>query len=99
MICVAGEMVIAEKDIEAARAAAIDMMDETAKEDGCIHYRFYQDVQHPTKFHVYEEWESPAHLAAHAKSDHMKVFRAALSELTVESRDIAMFEMGEKKSV
>lgn len=99
MLCVSGEFQIDPKDVEAARAAAIDMMTETAKEDGCIHYRFYQDVEPPDRFHVYEEWESEAHLAAHAASDHMQVFRAALGQLNIISRNVKKFDAGPATSI
>ena len=94
MIVVSGEFQIDPKDIDAARAAMIDMAAETAKEDGCIHYRFYQDIEHADRFHVYEEWESDAHLAAHAASAHMQVFRAALGALNLISRSVKKMEAG-----
>ncbi len=94
MIIVAGEIDLHPDDVEAARPAAIAMMDETAKEAGCIHYRFYQDLEVPGRLHVYEEWDSEAALAAHITSPHMAVWRAALSELRVLSRDIKKIEAG-----
>lgn len=94
MIVVSGEFHIDTKDIEAARTAMIAMAAETAKEDGCIHYRFYQDVEHPDRFHVYEEWKSDAHLAAHAASAHMQVFRGEMGALTVISRAVKKMEAG-----
>lgn len=88
MIIVTGEIEIDPTDIEPLRAAAINMMDETAKEAGCRFYRFYQDLQHPGKVRVYEEWESEAHLQAHMETAHMKAWRAALSEIAIRSRKI-----------
>jgi len=94
MIIVAGEFQFDPKDIGSARAAMIDMAAETAKEDGCIHYRFYQDIEHADHFHVYEEWKSDAHLAAHAASAHMQVFRAALARINLISRKVKKMEAG-----
>lgn len=94
MIIVAGEFEIAEKDVAAAKAAMIDMAAETAKEAGCVHYRFYQDVEHPTHLHVYEEWETLEHLDAHAKSAHMGVFRGIMGGLELISRNVKRMEAG-----
>lgn len=94
MIVVTGEYRFAEGSDDAVRAAMIDMMSETAKEAGCLHYRFYRDVEKPEIYHVYEEWESEAHLADHADSAHMEVFRARLKEIGVVSRKVKKMQAG-----
>ncbi|MEM9060729.1 MAG: putative quinol monooxygenase [Pseudomonadota bacterium] len=93
MIVISGIIEVNPGHVEQARAATLAMMTESGKEDGCIQYRFYQDVEHAHLFHVYEEWESSAHLKAHAESAHMQVFRAAMGELDVKSRDVKMIEV------
>ncbi|HET7408805.1 MAG TPA: putative quinol monooxygenase [Paracoccaceae bacterium] len=94
MIVVTGEFRFAEDSEDAVRAAMIDMMNETAKEAGCLHYRFYRDVERQEVYRVYEEWESDAHLADHAASAHMQVFRARLKEIGVVSRRVKKVEAG-----
>ena len=97
MIIVSGEFEFEAGEDEAVRAAMIDMMNETAKEDGYIHYRFYRDVENPEIYHVYEEWASAEALGAHAKSAHMATFREALGKIGVKRRDVKMMEAGEAK--
>ena len=99
MIVVAGEFAFTPGQDEAVRAAMIDMMNETAKEAGCIHYRFYRDVEHPDRYHVYEEWETDAHLAAHAASAHMGSFREALGKIGVVKRDVKKMKAGAATSL
>ena len=99
MIVVTGTMELKPEGIEKARAAAIDMMTETRKEAGCHVYEFSQLIENPNCFRVYEEWESLDHLIAHSKAPHMGVFRAALGEVGVVSRDIVRMEGGEKTSL
>jgi quinol monooxygenase YgiN len=94
MIVVTGEFRFAEGRDGDVRAAMIDMMNETAKEAGCLHYRFYRDVENPGAYRVYEEWESDAHLADHAASAHMQVFRSRLKEIGVVSRRVKKMEAG-----
>ncbi len=92
MLIVTGLITIAPEDAGAAREAALEMMAETAKEDGCISYRFYEDIGAPGVFRVYEEWQSDAALEAHFAAPHMARFRAALGELKLISRAVEAFE-------
>lgn len=99
MLIVTGLIEIDPANIDAAKAAALDMMTETHKEDGCFVYEFSQQLDAPHRFRVYEEWRDGAALKAHSKSAHMAVFRAALEKVGVTSRDIAMFDGGEKTAI
>ncbi len=99
MIIVTGTIEIAPGGVEKARAALADVMQETRKEDGCRIYEFSQLIEAETRFRVYEEWDSLDALAAHGKAPHMQVFRAALAEIGVVSRDIYRMEGGEKTSL
>jgi quinol monooxygenase YgiN len=94
MIVVTGEFRFQPGKDEALRAAMVDMMNESNREAGCLHYRFYRDVENPEIYRVYEEWESDAHLADHAASAHMKVFRERLKEIGVASRDVKKMDAG-----
>ena len=60
MLVVTGEFRFEPGKDDALRAAMVDMMNESAKEAGCHHYRFYRDVENPEVYRVYEEWESDA---------------------------------------
>ena len=93
MIAVTGTFQIGDGDIEEAKAVAIAMMKETEKEDGCICYRFYQDLEKPDMFRVYEEWESEDALKAHFNAPHMAVFREALGKINLISRDVKKMEI------
>ena len=95
MIIVTGEFRFHEGKDDAVRAAMVDMMNETAKEAGCLHYRFYRDVEHADRYRVYEEWESEAHLADHGASAHMQEFRGRLKEIGVVSRKVKKMEAGQ----
>ena len=70
------------------------MVKATLEEDGCITYGFWQDPEKPTRFRVYEEWESRAALDAHFATAHMVVFRAALGALGPIKREIKAIEAG-----
>lgn len=88
MLIVTGEIEIDPAAAEALRAAALPMMEATAREPGCRFYRFYQDVGRPGVFRVYEEWESQADLDAHMTTPHMAEWRRALGEIGVRRRQV-----------
>ena len=75
-----------------AIAAAIEMQNATILEDGCISYRFYSDLEDPSLFHVYEEWESMEHLSRHFVAPHMSVWREKQKDFAVGAFEIKKFE-------
>lgn len=99
MLIVTGTIEVAAADIERARAAALEMMQETRKEAGCHVYEFSHVIGTGGTFRVYEEWEDLPALQAHFEAPHMAVFRAALGDIGVLSRDVSRFEGGAKTSL
>ena len=93
MVVIAGRIVIDAANRDNAIAAALDMMQETRKEKGCISYVFSADLADPGCFRVFEEWESPEALAAHFESAHMARFRAAVPALGVREMAIRRYEV------
>lgn len=89
MLVVTGEIEVAPDDAEAfARAAARAGELTRRHDDGCMLYEFYQSVERPGVFRVYEEWRDEEALRAHARAEHMDGFRQAISSLSILSRNI-----------
>ncbi|MEO8605951.1 MAG: putative quinol monooxygenase, partial [bacterium] len=76
MLIVAGHIQIRPERRDEAVAVAVKMMRATAQESGCRTYRFTGDLENPNLFHLFEEWEDAAALAAHFKAPHMTEFNA-----------------------
>ncbi|MFK7943306.1 MAG: putative quinol monooxygenase [Paracoccaceae bacterium] len=95
MIIVTGTFELPEGGVDDAKRAMAAMVADTVKEDGCVEYQFWQSSASPTTFRVYEEWETDAHLAAHAQTAHMVTFRAALGEIGLISRAVKKVEVGQ----
>ncbi len=93
MILISGLIELAEADIDTMKVAAASMAFETRKETGCIQYAFYQDIENPAFFRVFEEWESTDALQAHFVTPHMKVFRETLSQATIVRRDLKKYSV------
>lgn len=80
MLIVTGTFDLDAAHAQRLRAAAIVMAKATREEPGCQVYAFWQDIEEPTRFRVYEEWDDRAALEAHFETPHMQVWRAALAE-------------------
>ncbi|MFT5616437.1 MAG: quinol monooxygenase YgiN [Granulosicoccus sp.] len=96
MLIVNGNLELNPDNIAAAPEAISAMVAETVKEDGCQTYEFSQVIGTASIFRIYEEWDDAAALAAHAKTPHMAIFRAAVAEIGVVSRALWTIEAGKK---
>ncbi|MEM6441594.1 MAG: putative quinol monooxygenase [Pseudomonadota bacterium] len=95
MIIVAGYIELEAAGADGGEALARAMMAETRKEAGCVVYQITRSVERPSRYHVYEEWESLAALEAHFEVPHMKVFREGLGRIGVVERNVSRREAGE----
>jgi len=92
MILVSGEVQVRPERRDAAVELARWMMTETAKESGCVAYRFYADLEDPDRIRVFELWESQAALGAHFETEHMAEFNRRLPEMLASAPDIRRYE-------
>ena len=93
MLIVAGTFQIKEEKVAEAIAAMQEMATATQREDGCIHYQFYQDIQEATIFLVYEEWESAEALAAHSQTPHMAVLQGIMPNIVAAPPKVNRYEV------
>jgi len=75
------------------------MAKATRAEDGCIAYAFYEDLEAPGSYRIYEEWESEAHLFAHFQTPHMAEFQAKLKELGSVKIDVGRFDTDGRRAI
>ncbi len=94
MLIVTGVFDLDPGHVERLSEAAIVMAQATRLEPGCFAYAFWQDIENPNRFRVYEEWESRERLNAHLETPHMEVWRAALGQGGLLSRDVKTIEAG-----
>ena len=92
MIIVSGTIEVPQEKVDAYKEAVQEVVAATRAEAGCLKYGFYQSLDEPTKFRVYEEWEDKDALRAHGQSDHMAAWREKGQELGITGRDIDMIE-------
>ncbi|WP_319774517.1 putative quinol monooxygenase [Breoghania sp.] len=95
MIIVSGTFRMDPERIEDWRRHASAMLAATRAEPGCRVYSYAHDAEDPGLIRVYEEWENRETLAAHFKTQHMKVWREALAELGAYARNLRAYETDE----
>ena len=93
MLVISGEIRVAPESRIKAVAAMTRVEQATRKEEGCLTYTFYADLEDANTFRIFEEWESDAALAAHFKAPHIAAFRAEMTEVKVLSRQIKRYEV------
>lgn len=92
MIIITGTMEVAADQVELAKTNFALAQEATKSEDGCITYRFFQSVDEPTLFRVYEEWESKEALRAHGAHPNMAAHRERMAPCGVTNRALKMIE-------
>lgn len=62
---------------ELVKAELLKLIPITEAEKGCINYDLHQDLEDPTRFLFYENWESREDWVAHSEAPHLKDYLAA----------------------
>jgi enamine deaminase RidA (YjgF/YER057c/UK114 family)/quinol monooxygenase YgiN len=71
------------------------MMADTLKEDGCLHYAFAVDVAAPTRLQLSERWRDDRALNAHLQDATLRQFRLALRKLQVRTSWARRYEVAQ----
>lgn len=81
MINVVATGKVKKECIEEYKKIASELVGETKKENGCLAYDLFQDIDCETTLVFLESWESQAHLDAHMQSEHFKRIVPLLDKL------------------
>lgn len=94
MIIVTGVAEVSPDSVDVIRDAARIMAVKSREESGCHAYAFYEDIEQPGRFRIYEEWETADALRAHFATPHMAEFNKALGSVSLLKLEIEQFERG-----
>lgn len=72
MIKVVAKGVFQKESLQEVIALYQELIAESRKEQGCLSYELYQDMDNPCIMTVLETWENKACLDAHSVSAHFK---------------------------
>lgn len=96
MIVIHASVLLDPAKIDAAIAAAQEMMAASRKEPGCHAYTFARDLSEPGRFHIIEEWESDEALAVHFQTAHMAKFQSVAPSLGIREMKAERFVVSSK---
>jgi len=94
MILVLANIETTTAGIDAMKAAIKTMEIASQAEPGCISYRFTQELSHPERMVVVEQWESVEALVEHFGMPHMAGFSEAMAKNPPQSVEAKMYELG-----
>ncbi|MFP5283985.1 MAG: putative quinol monooxygenase [Actinomycetes bacterium] len=63
------------------RSALEALISTTQQEEGYVNYDLHQDIEDPSLFYLYENWESVDTHEAHMNAPHLKEFASRLDDL------------------
>lgn len=99
MIIVEGWVKLGEGEIDALHDAALTMMAETRKEDGCLLYVYSREVENPDTMRIAERWTSQEALVAHGKSAHMAEFNKAMAAAKILGASVKSYSAEEGRTL
>lgn len=70
-----------KENLEKAIVLYSELVKETIKEEGCISYELFQDIDDECILSMIEEWESEEYLEKHSKSEHFTRLVPQIGEL------------------
>jgi quinol monooxygenase YgiN len=68
------------------------LIEESVKEEGCIDYGLYQELDNPGILTMLEEWRDKSNLDKHLNSNHFKELVPLLSEFLEKETEINMYK-------
>ncbi|SDA31843.1 putative quinol monooxygenase [Sphingomonas sp. NFR15] len=99
MLLIAGTIRLPAENVAAARDAIAAVVTATRAEDGCLEYRFAEDVLDPGLIHITERWRDRAALDAHFGTPHIAAWRAAGTTLGIGGRALTLYDVGAGKAI
>lgn len=92
MIIVIAQVRVREEKREEAVRLASEFARSSRGEPGCIGYRFYNDLDEPNLFFLFEQWESAEALEVHFGTPNMDRFNQRLPALIEGEVEVQRFE-------
>jgi len=93
MIKVAAKCFIQKDSIEEFKKHSSKLIDETRKEEGCLAYELYQDINDETVFSFIEEWKDMESLNRHIDSKHWKDIFPKMEKLYLKEMELNFYAL------
>ncbi len=99
MIVVSGTIVINPEKLELGIELTRELMEKTRAEPGNISYEYFAALEDPSRYHIFEEWESEEAIQEHTASEHMAAFFAAAGELGISHVELYRYAVTDKLKI
>jgi len=90
MIKVIAKMMIQEDQVEGFTNNFISLVEKARKEEGCLEYNLYRDVNIKNQFNLIEEWDSPEALQSHMQSKHFQEMISELNQIMEQGTEVSV---------
>ncbi|NSB12756.1 putative quinol monooxygenase [Clostridium beijerinckii] len=92
MIKIVAKSVIKNEQIEKYLKLAKELVDKSRKEEGCISYGLFQDINDSSIFTFIEEWKDEEAINLHNNSEHFTRIVPLLGELRVGNGEVNLYK-------
>lgn len=92
MLIVTGSVTARQDSFEELRTRALEHVQRSRKEPGCISHAVHVDCENPLRLVFLEEWESREALLTHFAVPELRAFVKAARTLAAEATTMAIFE-------
>ena len=89
---------VKKDSVEAAKQAALAIVEPSRDEAGCINYDFHQLLDDESVFVWHETWKDREAIDAHGSSAHFNEFSEAIKDLTEEPLQLTFAKMVSEKA-
>ncbi|NMF04922.1 putative quinol monooxygenase [Clostridium beijerinckii] len=92
MIKIVAKSVIKTEQIEKYLTLAKELVDKSRKEEGCISYGLFQDINDSSILTFIEEWQDEKAINLHNNSEHFTRIVPLLGELRVGNGEVNLYK-------
>lgn len=89
---------VKKEAVEAAKRAALEIVEPSREEAGCLNYDFHQQLNDDAVFVWHETWANMAAIEAHGASAHFQEFSRKIESLTEEPLQLTFTKMVSAKA-
>ncbi|NRY60288.1 putative quinol monooxygenase [Clostridium beijerinckii] len=92
MIKIVAKSVIKTEQVEKYLTLAKELVDKSRKEEGCISYGLFQDINDSSILTFIEEWQDEKAINLHNNSEHFTRIVPLLGELRVGNGEVNLYK-------
>lgn len=92
MITITAKSTVKPEKKEAFLILAEKLVKESRKEKGCLSYCLYEDINHPGKFIIIEEWKDKRAIQSHNTSKHFTEIVPEMSKLREGKPEVDLYK-------